>query len=195
MCESLRTVPDDDAQWMSEGQLAGGARRRTTFFARAKKVAKESTPRFVALRVPNFSRPVRAAAQLALRAQTVLADIPRTGREKLATQRGCKAVVCNQHEPFNRHWDTTRRQRGFDVPSPLPEPRIFGLAGGAEGRRKLSERSEFFRRPAESKILGVSTAAGRAFFGSFLCTSKERNAPPGASRPTAACSLVNLFYA
>ncbi len=54
--------------------LAGGARRRITFFACAKKVSKESTLRFAALRVPNFPVAIRAAAQLALQAQTVLAD-------------------------------------------------------------------------------------------------------------------------
>ncbi len=54
------------------------------------------------------------------------------------------------------------------------------MSGEAEGRRKLFERSEFFRRPLKVGSLGVSTEAGRAFFGSFLCTSKERNALPGA---------------
>jgi hypothetical protein len=54
------------------------------------------------------------------------------------------------------------------------------LSGEAEGRRKLFERSEFFRRLGKAGILGVSTEAGRAFFGYFLCTSKESNALPGA---------------
>ena len=57
---------------------------------------------------------------------------------------------------------------------------MAGLGGGAGGRRKLFERSEFFRRPLKVGSLGVSTAAGRAFFGSFLCTSTERDALPGA---------------
>jgi len=62
---------------------------------------------------------------------------------------------------------------------------ILALSGEAEGRRKLSERSEFFRRPGKAEIIGVSTAAGRAFFGYFLCTSKESNALPGApGQPT-----------
>ena len=81
--------------------------------------------------------------------------------------------------------ETRRRQRGKGVTTrrfapPLTEPRISALAGEAEGRRKLFERSEFFRRPGKVGILGVSTEAGRAFFGYFLCTSKESNAPPGA---------------
>jgi len=64
------------------------ARRPVTFFARAKKVTKENTPRLAALRVPDFSGAVRAAAQLALRAQTVLADFPRSAPEKSAAKKG-----------------------------------------------------------------------------------------------------------
>ncbi|MFA5082900.1 MAG: hypothetical protein WC474_10170, partial [Hydrogenophilaceae bacterium] len=37
--------------------------------------------------------------------------------------------------------------------------------------------------PDKFGILGVSTDAGRAYFGYFLCTSKESNWPPGHSRP------------
>jgi len=52
-------------------------RTPTTFFTRVKKVAKESTPRFAA----HFVGALRcstgqAAAELALCAQTVLAEIP-----------------------------------------------------------------------------------------------------------------------
>ena len=61
---------------------------------------------------------------------------------------------------------------------------MTGLSGEAEGRRKLFERSEFFRRPLKAGSLGVSTEAGCAFFGYFLCTSKESNAPPGAPGQT-----------
>jgi len=42
--------------------LPGVARRRTSFFARAKKEVKESTPRFAALRVPSLEQMPRAAA-------------------------------------------------------------------------------------------------------------------------------------
>jgi hypothetical protein len=45
---------------------------------------------------------------------------------------------------------------------------MMTLSGGAGGRRKLFERSEFFRRPLKAGSLGVSTAAGRAFLGYFL---------------------------
>jgi hypothetical protein len=53
-----------------------------------RKEPKKARPNFAALRVPNFSDAARAAAQLALRAQTVLADFPRTASEKLAAQKG-----------------------------------------------------------------------------------------------------------
>jgi len=146
-----------------------------------RKLTKESTPRFAALRVPNFSASVRAAAQLGLRPQTVLADFPRTLAEKLAAQKGRK------NKP-----SATRPGHSFAYPlhhhrfsHPLqPEPWFRGGNGAAEGRRKLSERSEFFRRPVPSRNHGVSTDAGRAFFGYFLCTSKESNRLPGRPRPT-----------
>jgi hypothetical protein len=67
--------------------------------------------------------------------------------------------------------------------SPLPEPRMMALSGEARGRRKLFERSEFFRRPLKAGSLGVSTAAGRGFFGYFLHRVMEkvtsRRATPG----------------
>ena len=157
----------------------GAARQRVTFLARPRKVTKRRSPRFAALRVPNFTAAVRAAAQLALRAQTVLADYPRTGAEKLAAQRGWKTAptrpsVGLRPIPLQVAYAT--------LLNPLqPEPRISGLAGGS--RRKVSERSEFFRRPAEPGILGVSTDAGRPSFGSFSWSRKKRNWQPGHPRP------------
>ena len=48
-----------------------------TFFTRVKKVGKENTPRFAAPFGGTLRcSPGQAAAELALRAQTVLADIP-----------------------------------------------------------------------------------------------------------------------
>ncbi len=169
--------------------LAGSARQRITFFACAKKVTKESAPRFAALRVPKFSPDARAAAQLALRAQTVLADGPRASAENLAAQRGFNTPspalprtplpLAGEGLGFAKR-SAPRLRDAF--PPPLTAPRISGAAGGR--RRKLSERSEFFRRPVAPEILGVSPEAGRAFFGYFLCTNKESNAPPGAPGQT-----------
>ena len=63
------------------GRLAGGARQRPTFFARAKKVSKESMPRF--RRNPEAANLERAAKELALRAQTAFAGL-RLPRSRLA---------------------------------------------------------------------------------------------------------------
>jgi hypothetical protein len=211
MSESVGSVASVDGYRTLMPAQAGGARRRITFFACAKKVTKESTPRFAALRVPNFSANVRAAAQLGLRPQTVLADCPRTFAEKLAARRGyehptrSRAAVPTRKSPWGTHPSPLkgeglgvrgRRQQvsrkgpsnsltisphriayATPFPSPLREPRLRGEAGGS--RRKLSERSEFFRRPASSRSLGVSTEGGVLSLVTFLCTSKESNVPPG----------------
>jgi len=222
----LVTLRGGHYTWMPA--LAGGARRRITFFACAKKVTKESTPTFAALRVPKFSNAVRAAAQLALRAQTVLADCPRTALENLAAQRGCNTPLTraaahpsplegeglgdqpagrrtqrscgpersegwakgpqrgrqqvSRKGPINNPIQPYRIAYATPFPSPLTEPRLRGEAGGR--RRKLSERSEFFRRPDRTEILGVSTEGGvlslrgfdrrgRAFFG-YLSLHEQR---------------------
>jgi hypothetical protein len=183
---------------------AGGARQRLTFFARAKKVSKENTPRFAALRVPELDLPDWAAAQLGLRPQTVLADYPQSDRPISAAQRGLDPLP---HPTLPHEWGRAREgdmQRSHSVHAgfnptrvayathffPLqPEPRFPGLAGGC--RRKVSERSEFFRRPAESGKLGVSTDVGRVFFGDFLCTSKESHAPPGAPGLSRSANRIN----
>lgn len=80
------------------------ARRPVPFFACAKKGTKESTPHFAALRVPDFSGAVRAAAQLALRAQTVLADFPRTAPEKSAAKKGGIKPSSTAHPCLGRGW-------------------------------------------------------------------------------------------
>jgi pimeloyl-CoA synthetase len=69
-----------------------------------RKLTKESTPRFAALRVPNFFASVRAAAQLALRAQTVLAEYPRTLAKKLAAQKGIEQQTISQSTQPDFWW-------------------------------------------------------------------------------------------
>ncbi|WP_165919130.1 hypothetical protein [Sulfuritortus calidifontis] len=49
----------------------------------------------------------------------------------------------------------------------------------AEGRRKLSERSEFFRRLHDGSGAGVSAEAGRPSFGYFSWSRKKSNPLPG----------------
>ncbi len=66
---------------IAHGQVAtrhsapGVARQLPTFFARPKKVGQERPPRFAAHFVGTLRcSPAQAAAELALRAQTVLAE-------------------------------------------------------------------------------------------------------------------------
>jgi len=51
------------------------------------------------------------------------------------------------------------------LPPPLTPPVSMASCREAEGRRKLFERSEFFRRLHGGSGAGVSAEAGRAFFG------------------------------
>jgi hypothetical protein len=145
-----------------------------------RKLTKESTPRFAALRVPNLSGAVRAAAQLGLRPQTVLADFPRTAPKKLAAQRGLNGNFALSPGPSSaggRGWREAPREGG--VPSPQPEPRFRGEAGGSR-RVCLSPKGELRSRPALPRNLGVSTDAGRPSFGYFSWPRKKSNALPGA---------------
>ena len=74
---------------------------------------------------------------------------------------------------------------GFEVclyHPPLTPPVTMASCREAEGRRKLSERSEFFRRLHDGSGAGVSAEAGRAFFG-YLSLHEQRKvtrcrAPP-----------------
>jgi hypothetical protein len=63
---------------------------------------------------------------------------------------------------------------------------MLALSGGAGGRRKLFERSEFFRRPVKVGSLGVSTEAGAAFFWFLFLAAQEKELAAGlppANRP------------
>ena len=77
--------------------LAGGARQRPTFFARAKKVGKESTPRF--RRNPEAANLERAAKELALRAQTAFAGL-RLPRSRVAASAPAEGI-CYKACPDN----------------------------------------------------------------------------------------------
>jgi hypothetical protein len=69
------------------GYLAGGARRRVTFFACAKKVTKESTPRF--RRNPEAADLERAAKELAsLKQLSPAFGFPAQARQPRLRQRG-----------------------------------------------------------------------------------------------------------
>ena len=68
---------------------AGAARRQVTFLASPRKAnQKKATPPHRPFGLPSVFRKDRAAAELALCAQTVLADGPRSFRKTEAVQRG-----------------------------------------------------------------------------------------------------------
>jgi hypothetical protein len=167
--------------WMTA--LAGGTRQRVTFFACAKKGNQRNHTRFAALRVPNFSDAVRAAALLGLRPQTVLADGPRTASEKLAVQTGIE----QQPLPSPARPPCSRPVASQTVcfPFPFSRSRDFGPRPGVVGESCLSEASSFAARPCP-EISGVRRMRGVLSLVNFLCTSKESNWPPGHPRPTAA---------
>lgn len=73
------------------GQLAGGARRRITFFACAKKVIKESTPCF--RRHPRLAPKSTGGSQTRPAGSDTLADIPRGFGHQPAASEGVKASV------------------------------------------------------------------------------------------------------
>jgi hypothetical protein len=145
-----------------------------------RKLTKESTPRFAALRVPNFSATVRAAAQLALRAQTVLADDSRTPAEKLAAQRGLNDT------PVVHHADHSVVAGCFAnglFLNPLqPEPRFRGEAGGC--RRALSEPERRVAQPPglDTKSRGFDGCGACFLWLAFFARAKKvtgRRAAPG----------------
>jgi len=99
------------------GCLAGGARQRVPFFARAKKGTKESTPRF--RRNPEDSGLARAAKELAALKQLSPAfGFPSQARNPRLRQKGCK--------PSHR-----------DAFSPLTPP--LGVQPHGGSRRAMSE--------------------------------------------------------
>lgn len=166
------------------GWLAGGARRRVTFFACAKKVTKESTPCF--RRNPRPAAVAEGGSQTRpCGAQTRSPTSPAAPMAGRRRQTGGESSLRNPRR-LSQPLAERAAAGAATLFSPLPAPGGRHLSGEAEGQRKLFERSEFFRCPDKCLPPGVSPAAGRAFFGYFLCTSKESNWPPGHPRPTTA---------
>lgn len=161
-----------------EATLAGGARQRVTFFACAKKVTKESTPR--CRRNPGRKALVRAAKKLASLKQLSLAfgfpgQVPSARRR----QRGEEHPMAS---------GVTLRKR-LPQAIPLAEGRFSPLLTPPTGRRRRGGSRRACLSPAGASLRaalgagdrsGISAEAGRAFFGYFLCMSKESNALPGA---------------
>ncbi len=156
------------------GWLAGGARQRLTFFACAKKVSKESTPHFTALRVPNFRAAVRAAAQLAPAGLRHCSPTPPERRHESWRLRGGSSATRHRCHPAVTAPCATLfrplcRRRSFCSGSGLPQA----------SERCLSAASSF-AAPVQSENSGVSPEAERPSFGYFSWPFKKSNALPGA---------------
>ncbi|GEM_PF-5450184 len=86
---------------------AGAARRQVTFLASPRKAnQKKATLLRRPFGLPSVFQKIRAAAELALRAQTVLADGPRIFWKTEAVQKGNR-VVCvegwfSSHPPLSQ---------------------------------------------------------------------------------------------
>lgn len=165
-------------QGTNPGLLAGGARRRLTFFACAKNVSKESTPRFAALRVPKFRAAVRAAAQLAPAGLRHCSPTPPERQHEIWRLRGESSTTRHRcHPAVTAPCATLFRplcqRRGFCSGSGLPQA----------SERCLSAASSF-AAPVQSKNSGVSPEAGRPSFGYFSWPLKKSNALPGAPGQT-----------
>ena len=91
------------------GQLAGGARRRITFFACAKKVIKESTPCF--RRHPRLAPKSMGGSQTRPAGSDTLADFPRGFGHQPAASEGVKASIRDGLSPSEppRLGERTRR--------------------------------------------------------------------------------------
>jgi hypothetical protein len=149
-----------------------------------RKLTKESTPRFAALRVPNFSATARAAAQLGLRPQTVLADDSRTVTKKLAAQRGRNGKR-SEHNA-SRIVGTDCITNGLPLNPLQPEPGFRGKAGRC--RRALSEPEGRVAQPPGlgSKSRGFDGCGACFLWLAFFAQAKKvtgRRAAPGLSRP------------
>jgi hypothetical protein len=172
--------------------LAGGPRRRPTFFAGAKKVSKENEVSVKAnLQVmpelkhtPQPSKPrdfrTRPGGERTRFAQTPFADIPRPRPEITAPSEGGRKPV----RGYSVCYCIAVDERVFS--NTLLRRRFFRRCSGELGEHCLSPQGELRSRPNSAGKIGNPKGgeAGCAFFGSFLCTSKERNWPPGHSRLT-----------
>ncbi len=174
--------------------LAGGARRCITFFACAKKVTKESTPR--CRRNPEGFALARAAKELApagLRQLSPAFGCPDQGKNPRRRQRG-KGVACDPRATNRLCAAQPHGKRSEALPLILtltfpPLRRLVqGPGRGAVGEDCLSPKGEFRSRPGLGPERGnpKGAEAGCVFFGYFLCTSKESNASPGAPGQPAA---------
>ncbi len=203
MCEDSAFLVLCHRSWFDCGRLAGGARRRIPFFARAKKGTKENTPR--CRRNPEDFRLGWAAKELAALKQLSPAfGSPSQTENPRLRQRGGKTHTPSSSHPSPRRKPGSRAidlldsglrwNDGFCSPRAVANHRItpplsrqfFRTRSGEVGEHCLSPQGELRSRPNGFGKIGhpKGDEAGRAFFGYFLCTSKESNAPARGPRPT-----------
>ena len=144
-------------------RLAGGSPAASSFSCSAKKRnQKKAAPAFG--ETPGISNLSGAAKELAsLRHLSLACGNPSQVQNSRRRQRGGKTVA--------RHRFSSPLSRQF-----------FRGRSGELGEHCLSPKGELRSRPNGLGKVGnpKGDEAGRAFFGYFLCTSKESNALPGA---------------
>jgi hypothetical protein len=164
--------------------MPGAARQQVTLFCLPKiQVTKQKgTPPRRPYGLPSVFRKDRAAAELALCAQTVLADGPRFFRKTEAAQRGiwvlwAEPVFWVPSPPGRAGWGGLV----FVLSVPLIRHRVAQPRRGGFCEDCLSAQREFRSSPAWRATQGTPQGRwiGAAFFGSFLWPFKERNQPAG----------------
>mgnify|MGYP005841164265 CR=1 FL=1 len=152
----------NDGHDVRSGLSAGGARRHVTFLEWPRKVTKRRPPRF--RRNPGILAFAWGSERTRC-AQTPFAGLrqPQPKAKIPVPAEGRKTVA---HHRFS---------------SPLSR-QFFRGRSGEVGEHCLSPQGELRSRPNGLGKIGYPKGdeAGRAFFGYFLCTSKESNALPGA---------------
>ena len=143
---------------------------------RARSAAWKSTglPRLLRLTL------ARSGARLTRRAQNTRLGLDQEARENPRSRCGARLA------PTGMGAAHLRPSFGgvFKTPYGAPEPRK-ALGERPQGRRqgclRLPRRDRMSRRgsagPKAAEAMGSLRHPGRAFFGFFLCTSKERNPP------------------
>ncbi len=172
-----------------EAALAGSARRRVTFFARAKKVTKENTPCFRRNPRPATSaeggsqtRPGHAGAQTAL-AEGPLAAGHRPAAAEGGKSGGMRRVLCFAKVSLGHR---AAHSGGLDFWVPLAPP---SLGKGLGGFRRVclspgAAGASYAAAPALSPGEGTRRAAtwGVLSLVTFFARAKKvtrRRAPPG----------------
>ena len=153
---------------------------------RQKKVTKEkATPGLPVLRTSLCSSAKRAAAELALRAQTVLADFPRLACGARRRSRGPKSSQRLLHsQGFNPPQPFSLREKGWDegglavaFEAHVRPPRNADRKGEVREHCLSPRRGRVAQRPFRSSTAGKPEGPahrGRLFLGYFLLARQKK---------------------